>query len=88
MHALMLAESHFLRVSKVLGLGSKSALVMSAVKDMLDCAFQQLGPNSGPLAESDKEFHAALKVFANGYSGRAETLTRKLEEFAAELDKG
>jgi hypothetical protein len=84
MHALMFAESHFLRVSKVLGLGSKSALV-DAVKDMLD-RFQQLGP-TGPLAESDQEFHAALKVFANGYSGRAEALTRKLEEFAAELDK-
>jgi hypothetical protein len=66
------------------GLGSKSILA-DAVKDMLD-RFQRLGP-SGPLAESDKEFHAALKVFANGYSGRAETLTRKLEEFAAELNK-
>jgi hypothetical protein len=84
MHALMFAEAHFLRASKVLGLGSKSTLA-DAVKDMLD-RFQRLGP-TGPLAESDKEFHAALKVFANGYSGRAETLTRKLEEFAAELAK-
>ncbi len=84
MNALMFAESHFLRVNGDLGLGSHSSL-SAAVAEMLD-RFQRLAP-TGPEAENDKEFAAAIKFFADVYKGRSDELSARLADLAAELAK-
>jgi hypothetical protein len=62
MNALVFAQSHFLKVRNDLKLGPTSVLG-HAVKDMLN-RFERSGP-TGPLADNDGEFAAALKAFAS-----------------------
>jgi hypothetical protein len=84
MNALLFAESHFLRTRENLRLGNRSSL-RDAIRDML-ARFESLGP-TGPEAENDKEFAAAIKMFAAAYAGRPEDLAAKIEEVATELAK-
>jgi hypothetical protein len=84
MNALVFAENHFLKVHKDLKLGPTSVLG-HAVKDMLN-RFERSGP-TGPLAENDGEFAAALKVFAGAYSGKADDLVDRIKTLAADLAK-
>jgi hypothetical protein len=84
MNALLFAESHFLRASKELKLGTRSALA-ATVNDML-ARFERFVP-TGPMADNDIEFAAAIKAFAEAYKGRPEELVGKIEQLAAELAK-
>jgi hypothetical protein len=84
MNALVFAENHFLKLRNDLKLGPTSVLG-DAVKDMLH-RFERSGP-SGPLAENDGEFAAALKVFAGAYSGKADDLVDRIKALAVDLAK-
>jgi len=84
MNALMVAQSHFLRVYKEINLGQKSKLE-EAVSDML-ARFQRLKPND-PDDQNDKEFAAAMKIFAEAFTNRPADLSSKIEAAAADIAK-
>jgi hypothetical protein len=85
LHALIFAQSHFLKVEAAMDLGGRQPL-HDAVTAMLK-RLEDIAP-SDPNDKAEKAFAEALAVWAKAYKGRTEELAAKLTELASLAEKG
>jgi hypothetical protein len=84
LHALIYAQSHFLKVQKALNLGGRAPL-HDAVTLMLK-RLENFTP-SDPKDTNDRAFSDALVIWAHAYKGRTDELAGKLAELAQFAEK-